>query len=69
MIVETVTVSTKTQTTKGVAQRARLPFTLNEKYNGFRFRFHGMRLILVRNCKFFSAFGSSAGQNLTAVSR
>ena len=26
-------------------------------------------LILVRNCKSFSAFGSSAGQNLTAVSR
>ncbi len=37
--------------------------TLNEKYNGFR------KLIFVRNCKFFSAFGSAAGQNLTAVSR
>ena len=37
--------------------------TLNEKYNGFR------KLIFVRNCKFFAAFGSSAGQNLTAVSR
>ncbi len=37
--------------------------TLNEKYNGFR------KLILVRNCKFFSAFGSSASQDFTAVSR
>ena len=35
--------------------------TLNEKYNGFRI------LILVRNCKSLSAFGSSAGQNLAAV--
>ena len=37
--------------------------TLNEKYNGFR------KLILVRNCKFFSAFGAAAGQDFTAISR
>ena len=37
--------------------------TLNEKYNGFR------KLILVRNCKLFSAFGAAAGQDFTAVSR
>ena len=44
--------------------------TLNEKYNGFRIDYRRIYdLILVRNCKSFSAFGSSAGQNLTAVSR
>lgn len=47
----------------------RLLVTLNKKYNGFLFRFHGMRLILVRNCKFFSAFGSATGQDFTAISR
>ena len=44
--------------------------TLNEKYNGFRIDYaESYDLVFVRNCKFFSAFGSSAGQNLTAVSR
>ena len=44
--------------------------TLNEKYNGFRIDYRRIYdLILVGNGKFFSAFGSSAGQNFTAVSR
>jgi len=37
--------------------------TLNEKYNGFR------KLVFVRNCKFFSAFASSAGQDFAAIGR